>query len=51
MTRYKTWTLTDVRGDVWLDSFGEPVAADLAERHITCSNKQFHARTPRLRLI
>jgi hypothetical protein len=21
MTRYKTWTLTDVRGDVWLDSF------------------------------
>jgi hypothetical protein len=22
MTRYKAWTLTDVRGDVWLDSFG-----------------------------
>ena len=21
MTRYKTWTLTDVHGDVWLDSF------------------------------
>src|SRR3954469_18236716 len=21
MTRYKSWTLTDVRGDVWLDSF------------------------------
>src|SRR5688572_15924870 len=21
MTRYKTWTLTDVTGDVWLDSF------------------------------
>jgi hypothetical protein len=21
MTRHKTWTLTDVRGDVWLDSF------------------------------
>ena len=21
MTRFKTWTLTDVRGDVWLDSF------------------------------
>lgn len=22
MTRFKTWALTDVRGDVWLDSFG-----------------------------
>ena len=22
MTRCKTWTLTDVAGDVWLDSFG-----------------------------
>ena len=21
MQRFKTWTLTDVRGDVWLDSF------------------------------
>src|SRR5271163_3079009 len=21
MTRFKTWTLTDVRGDIWLDSF------------------------------
>jgi hypothetical protein len=21
MTRFKSWTLTDVRGDIWLDSF------------------------------
>src|SRR6516164_8628183 len=27
MTRFKSWTLTDVRGDVWLDSFS--VGADV----------------------
>jgi hypothetical protein len=33
MTRYKTWTLTDVRGDVWLDSFA-------------ASNDSLHLPTP-----
>ncbi len=28
MTRIKTWTLTDVRGDVWLDNFA--VGNDMA---------------------
>jgi hypothetical protein len=33
MTRFKTWTLTDVRGDVWLDSFA-------------ASNDSLHLPTP-----
>ncbi len=33
MTRFRTWTLTDVRGDVWLDSFA-------------ASNDSLHLPTP-----